>query len=143
MLRNFAVSVAGVFLTAAAASAAPMLSLSSSADLAHLTPGTPFTVDVLLSGLPSGAALSELSATVKFDQAVFGAPTSITPGLIVPQPLADPLDFLSASAPGLADASFNTFSTSAATQVTSNGVFYHFTLTPQTTGAGDLVVHCS
>ncbi len=63
-------------------------------DLDNLPLGVPTTILVQLSGLGVGQELDTLAATVVYDGALLGAP-SISSGPIVPNPLDDPLDFLS------------------------------------------------
>lgn len=126
---------AGLLCAASHSASAAAISLSSAADLQSLAIGTPVTISVSVSGIEPGQTLSLLGATVVFDGLLFSLP-SITPGAIVPNPLSDPLDFLSSSDLGLADASFFTFSTSPMEQVSANGEFYSFTVTPQQEGSG-------
>jgi len=96
------------------------------------------TIRVELSGLAAGDELESLAATVEFDGARLGAPVAITPGPIPPNPLNDPLDFVTASSYGLADGNFLTSGSTSAYRVTGNGVFYTFTLSAQTAGAGQI-----
>jgi hypothetical protein len=111
------------------------LALSSPDDLQSLSIGTPVTINVSLSGVEPGQTLSLLGASVAFDGSLFSLPT-IAPGTIVPDPLSDPLDFLSTSDTGLADASFFTFSALSSEQISQNGEFYSFAVTPIQEGNG-------
>lgn len=114
-----------------------ILTLSSPDDLANLTVGSPTTVSLSLSGLEPSTTLTLLAGTVSFDGTHFDIPT-ISSGPIVPNPLADPLDFLSTGDVGTADAVFFTFSTSAAEHITQDGEFFSFTLVPIVAGEGTL-----
>jgi len=129
-----------LFLLASVARANSVLTMSMSSpdDLANLTVGQTFTVNVSLGALGAGEQLQTLTGGVDFPSALLGSPVSISPGAIVPNPLANPLDFQTVSGVGQADASFVTFSMNAAEHITSNGVFYSFTLTALAVGSGQI-----
>jgi hypothetical protein len=132
----FALATFGLALCSAVA--APIVFFSSPDDLSDIQIGQIVTIRVELSGLPAGDELESLAATVQFDGAKLGAPVAITPGPILPNPLNDPLDFVTASGYGLADGNFLTSGSTSAYRVTGNGVFYTFTLSAQTAGAGQI-----
>lgn len=115
------------------------LSLEALANPLTLTVGQPVTFQVRLSGLESGQELDMLAVSVVYDGALLGTP-SITPGGIVPDPLADPLDFVVAPEAGLADATFSTdfANTSSAWHICSNDIFYDFDVEALREGAGTL-----
>ena len=114
------------------------LELSSSDDLLNLQVGDTATIDVSLAGLDTagGQELVTLSGSVKFPASLLGTPFNITPGLIIPNPLADPFDFQTVEDPGQADATFLTFSVDSATHITTNGVFFSFDVTTTPTSGG-------
>lgn len=114
----------------------PQLSVTSATALDSIQVGQVFTVDVSLSFLPNQTALETLAATVRFDAALLGTPLLITAGAIVPDPLYNPNDFLTAHAPGLADATFQTFGINPPDFINTNGVFMSFTIQAQTPGQG-------
>lgn len=114
------------------------MDLSSPDNLANLTVGQTFTINVSLGALAPGERLQSLTGAVEFPAAMLGTPQLIAAGAIVPNPLADPLDFQSVNAPGQADAIFVTFSPNASEQITANGVFYSFTLKALAVGSGQI-----
>ncbi len=125
-------------LVSSFAAAAPVVSFSSPDDLNNLIVGQSVTVRVNLANLASGDELQYLAATVNFDGAALGIPTSIDDGAILPSPLNDPLDFVTASAYGLADGNFLTAGTTSASHITSNGTFYTFHLIAQAPATGQI-----
>jgi hypothetical protein len=136
VVKNFLAVVAGVaavVLGGQPAAAAPILTLSTPADLANPTVGQTVMFDVTLSGLNAGDTLDVLQATVVFDAAQFGTPTAITPGAIIP----DANGFFTATAPGLADATYDEFF-GTFPQITSNGVFFSFDVVVQATGSSTI-----
>ena len=104
-------------------------------DLSALPVGSPVTIGVELAGLSPGASLDSLAATVTFDGSLLGTPT-LHAGLIVPNPLADPLDLLSTADTGLADMAFLTFGLNANQHIEGNGVFFSFDVTAAQVGSG-------
>jgi len=102
---------------------------SSTADLNALTPGEQVAFDVTLSGLTTGQQIGTLGATLVFDPSLLGAPLSVTPGAIVP----DITGFLTAPvpSPGVADASYEFLFANSLAPITSNGVFFQFTVAAQ------------
>ncbi len=124
----------------AMASAAPFLSLVPSAGTTPILVGQTLSIDVVLNDLPAGTQLELLSATVSFPAGSFQIPLSITPGPIVPDPLADPLDFLTIADAGLADISFQTNSLSAADRITTSGVFATIVLEANAIGGGEITL---
>jgi hypothetical protein len=111
---------------------------SSTADLAALQVGDSITFDVTLSGLDvaGNQALGTIGATLNFDPVTFGIPASITPGTIIP----DTTGFLTAPAAGVADASYTSVLANTSAEISSNGLFFEFTLVVQASGAGAGVV---
>lgn len=113
-----------------------LISLSSNVnDVNHLQIGEPVQFTVELAGLGIGDELVELSARATFEAAQFDSPI-ISVGAVLPNPLADPLDFTVVSGPGAVDATFLTFSAATTSHIVSNGAFFHFTINPQTVGQG-------
>ena len=112
------------------------LSLSSSpADLSSLMVNDVVMVDVILGGLGVSESLDFLGATVSFDPGVFGSPTGISPGAIIP----DPTGFIGSASPGLADGLFDAFFTASGTdEITTNGVFFSFDLQVVGSGSGSI-----
>jgi hypothetical protein len=110
----------------------------SHADLNSLVAGQSVTFDVTLSGLDvvGGQTLGSLLGTVAFDGTLLGQPLSITAGPIVP----DPTGFLSAPAPGVADASYLALFSVSGAVIAGNGTFFIFTVVVQSnvTGSGSL-----
>jgi len=141
-MRRMAIALAGAAIIALASQTSQAntlsLGLSSPDDLNNLTVGQPFTVDVSLAGLEAGEQLVSLTGSALFPGGILGAPASIDPGAIVPQPLADPLDFLTFADLGQADAAFSTFSADPAFHITADGVFYSFDLTAGARGSGQI-----
>lgn len=133
----------GVFVVMGSSDARAVVTLllESSADLQALAFGEAVTFNVRLSGLQSGQELDMLAATINYNGARLGMPT-ILPGEIVPDPLANPLDFLASPAVGQADASFSTDSTntSSASHIRNNGVFFSFQTQPSGAGKGQLSI---
>lgn len=107
-------------------------------DLNHLQSGQTATIDVRLSGLESGDTLSTLEATVVYDETVLGTP-DIVAGPIVPDPLNEPLDFLTAEKPGYAETTFLTFAEESSRQIDDNGLFFSFDVTALRPGQGELI----
>ena len=121
------VAAAAAWLLAAASTHAQVtLSLESGGpDVAQLYVGQTATVDVRLDGLQPGWQLDALAATVLYDESLLSAPT-ISPGPIVPNPLADPFDFLVWEEPGIAEGFFLTMGTEPSEFVATNGTFFSF-----------------
>ena len=133
----FVAAMAVSFVFPTAGWAVLSLELSSSDDLLDLQVGDTATIDVNLAGLDTagGQELVTLSGSVKFPASLLGTPFNITPGPIIPNPLADPFDFQTVNDPGQADATFLTFSVDSATHITTNGVFFSFDVTTTPTSA--------
>ena len=127
----------GVGMVGSEAQAVVTLSVASSTNPNALPVGQLVTFQVQLSGLTSGQELDFLAATVNYNSALLGTPT-IVKGGIIPNPLADPLDFTPSPAAGQADASFSTFSASSADHIRNNGVFYSFSTQVLMAGEGSL-----
>ena len=125
-----------VFLASSTTQADLMLSLAAeSADPSNLAVGQTVRFDVLLSGLPSGAALDYLAGTVTFDSSLLGSASAITAGGIIP----DPTGFVGAGFSGEADAFYDAvFFSVTNTPITANGVFYTFDVVTQQPGSGIL-----
>jgi hypothetical protein len=118
--------------------AVPSLTLSSiPSDLSNVVPGSMLTLSVRLSDLDAGTELDSLAATVEFDSLLLGEP-AVSKGQIVPDPLHDPLDFLSLVEPGTVDAAFSTLSADPAHHITENGTFYSFTVRAVGPGTGSI-----
>ena len=136
MFQRWAITIvviAALPFAAARTHAAVALSLGSdAAELGQLSIGVPVNFSVELSGLTGGQELDGLFATVGFDGALLGTPTTLTAGPIVPQAL----DFLTVTQPGLADGAFQTLSTQTTDHISTEGTFYSFQVTPQNTGTG-------
>jgi len=132
---------AALALPAAPALADFTISLRTDANTSNLYLDQAFTVEVVVSGLEPGQELSFLGVTVTADAFRVGTPGNILPGDIVPAAMASPMDFLTARAPGMADASFESSGMLSAQRVTSDGVFFTFELTPQ--HAGDISIEVS
>lgn len=120
-----ALSLAAVLVSANLAYGQISFSLSSPDNLNNLTVGSTATFHVSLSGVTSGQELDSAAAVVLFDSSLLDV-TSITAGAIVPNPLSNPLDFVSGSAPGLADATFFTLSPTTAHHLLADGVLFSF-----------------
>ncbi len=113
-----------------------ILSLASDApNLSQLPVGSALHMHVVLAGLGGGEELTELSARVEFSALQLGTP-ALSAGAIIPNPLADPLDFTVLPGPGEADSTFLTVSTATTSHITSNGIFFDFVVQPLTLGHG-------
>lgn len=113
-----------------------ILSLSApGAELADIHVGETVTFDVSVSGI-AGAGLSFLSVEVDFDSAVFGTPSAIVGGAILPY--ADPADlgFLPLPFSGSAQGSYDMVFAPLPTPITSDGVFFSFAVTALAPGSG-------
>lgn len=134
--RCWSFAVAAALIVASVAPARDItISLSTDADASNILLHQPFRVAVSVSGLLPGQELEFLAVTVGTDAFRLGTPAGISAGPIVPA--ASPGAFLSATAPGLADASF--YATSPA-RIATNGVFFSFDLTPDHAGSAALEV---
>ncbi len=120
-----------------AVQAAPMLSLSSSANLSTLTVGQTTTISVSLSGLTVGQQLQELLGSISFSPTLFAQPTSVTAGPIVPT-ITAPIFQTNTATPGFVDGLFDTGGLVGTTPITTNGVFFSFTLRAIATGVGSV-----
>lgn len=105
------------------------------ADLGHLTIGQTATIEVRLSGLAPGGELDTVAATLTYDASRLGEPR-IVPGPIVPDPLDDPLDFLTAEKPGYVETTFLMFGDESADRIRANGLFFFFDVTALAPGPG-------
>ena len=139
MKRSFLASLAAcsAMFFAFAVQAAPMLSLSSSANLSTLTVGQTTTISVSLSGLTVGQQLQELLGSISFSSTLFAQPTSVTPGPILPT-TTPPIFQTNTTTPGFVDGLFDTGGLVGTTPITSNGVFFSFTLRAIATGVGSI-----
>lgn len=133
----FTVSAAAALLCATASVHAQVtLSLESGGvDLSQLRVGDTATIEVRLSGLQPGQELDALSATVIYDSVLLGDP-AIAAGAILPNPLADPFDFLVWEGPGIAEGAFLTMGTESSDHVLSHGTFFSFDFTVLGVGTG-------
>ncbi len=94
--------------------------------------------EVVVSGLQPGQQLDFLGVTVSTDAYRMGTPDPILRGGIVPTPGASASDFLTARAPGIADASFYSSGTQPNHRITADGVFFTFDLTPRHAGVAPI-----
>lgn len=113
------------------------VALTTGVDPHQLQIGSPVQFFVELTGLPLGAELDSLFATVEYDVGKLGLAV-VSPGGILPNPLHDPLDFVSNVAPGLVDGAFTTIGLQGAQHISQVGVFYSFALTPIAAGSGSI-----
>jgi len=139
MTRSFRVGAASVFvLLGLGGPAAAQVSLqmdSGGMDMSEMKVGDTATIGVRLTGLQPGQQLDTLAATVVFNGAALGTPT-VTGGPIIPDPLNNPLDYLTLTDPGYAEATFLTFGEEAADRIRDNGLFYSFDVTAVAPGRG-------
>jgi len=138
-MRNILLGGATAFLILVqTCEAGLILTLTHNApDLNNLTVGQTVQFDVSLSGLGdlgNPAELSNLNVDVAFSALLFGTPTLVSEGPIVP----DPVDtFTAVSNAGGAGAIFdNIFLTPPAVTINSNGVFFSFQVVAQANGSG-------
>lgn len=125
MMKNSLLASLVVWATFASATAKAdlILSLSSPDDLSHFAVGTTATFEVSVSGTAADPP-GFLSASIQVDPSVLGSP-SVTAGSIVP----DLSGFdSSATGGGTVSASYDD-SIFGTAPITSDGVFYSFTLT--------------
>ena len=136
-----ALATAAIIAALASSAAADLnATITTDADTTNLFLQQPVVFEVAISGLEPGQQLDFLGITVAMDAYRMGTPNPITRGGIVPTPGADPSDFLTARAPGIADASFYCSGTLPTQRITSNGTFFTFTLTPQHAGSVPLEI---
>ncbi|MFO0911603.1 MAG: hypothetical protein U0795_01495 [Pirellulales bacterium] len=81
---------------------------------------------VEVQGLAPSEQVVGLAATIVFEAADFEADAP-SAGPIVPDPTADPLDFVSFADQGIVDGVFTTLSPEKHLQISDNGEFYEFT----------------
>jgi hypothetical protein len=105
--------------------AAPVLTVSASANTTTVELGHSISFDVELLGLAPDQRLDSLAATVTYDEILLGPPT-VTAGPIFPHPLDDPLDLLVSTGAGHVDVAFLTFGMGAADHIRANGTFFSF-----------------
>ena len=128
-----------------AANAAPILTLSSPTDLTTLTIGQNVTINVTLSGLAQGNLIYQMFSQVLFSPSVFtpvlnpGFTSGLTPGGIL-KTGTDVANFDSASSFNASNAAgnYSDSSPNVGTAISSNGLFYSFTLHAAATGSGGL-----
>jgi len=114
---------------------AATISLQSDSDLNAVLVVQQVTINVVLSGLEEGETLDYLPATVLFDSAILGSPTTPIAGPIVPDEnlffadVGESSDFVT----GLFDACSDPESS-----ITSDGVFYSFSVTAAAPGSTSL-----
>ncbi len=126
-------------LAAASTHAQVSLSLQSGGpNLTQLQVGQTVTVEVWLDGVQPGWQLDMLTATVLYEESLLSAPT-ISAASVVPDPLADPFDFLVWEEPGIAEGFFLTMGTEPSEFVTTNGTFFSFDVTVEALGSGSFV----
>jgi hypothetical protein len=99
--------------------------------------GRQVTFDVTLSGLDvaGNQQIGTLGATLSFDANLLGTPLSIGAGSIVPDTSA----FLISPGAGVADASYSEAFSSTSASITTNGLFFQFTVVAQSDlGSGNI-----
>ena len=120
--------------------AALQLSLSPSLAVPiEIHVGETLKLDVDLSGVSAGQELSVLAATVSLDGEILSQPV-ISPGDILPRPLHNPLDFVSSSDVGLADATFLSFGLDEVHHISTDGTFYSFDVTATAEGLSNIAI---
>jgi hypothetical protein len=134
------VVVAAIAALVSTAAADLTVTIRTDANIANLYLLQPVTFEVVISGLEPGQQLDYLGVTVAADPYRMGAADLISPGEIVPSVAASQLDFLTSSAPGVADASFYTTGGLPAHRITTDGVFFTFDFSPQHAGGVSLEV---
>ncbi len=123
--------------------AGPMVTISAPvADLSRIQVGDTVRFDVILSGLNPGDRLEFLGVSVRFPEAVFGAPENVISGLtpdgIIPQSEGFTGLRLSGEAVGIFD-SQPTLPTPSGLDyepITANGLFFSFTVKALAEGTG-------
>jgi hypothetical protein len=113
--------------------AAPVVSLTCSADPQMLQVGQPVSFDVRLSGFEAPQELSYLAAIVSYTGDVLG-PSVVTCGDVVPSPLHDSADFASIEGDHGVEAIFLTAGESSDDHIRGDGVFFHFNADVLATG---------
>lgn len=108
--------------------------IRTDADITNLFLQQPVRFEVVVSGIRPGQELDFLGITVTMNAFRMGTPNPVLRGGIVPTPGASTTDFLTARAPGLADASFLSPGTLSTQRITSDGIFFTFDVTPQRAG---------
>ena len=132
-LKSVGLAVALCLVSLTQARAGVTLTLSSTTpDLLHLHIGDTVEVDVTLSGLVPNDTLDFLAADVKFDGTLFGTPTSVVAGPIVP----DLTGFSHGASSGLGNGNYDDLFANSGTPITSNGVFFFFIVKAQAAGSG-------
>jgi hypothetical protein len=131
-------ATAGVLLLAASiCQASIQLSMSSApANLGALQINNVINVSVSLFGLTPGEQIGALGADISFSQSLLGSPTVPTPGAIVP----DSTGFFSSiigSGSG-ETAVYDVLFSKSGTPITSNWVFYAFSVTAKAAGSDDI-----
>jgi hypothetical protein len=115
-----------------------LLSVSSSADVNHLTVGQSVTFNVDLSGVTPGdptSYLSYLAATVKYDTSLLSPSPAITVGAIVP----DATNFFPTSFTDKADGFYDSvFGIEPSDPISTNDTFFSFTVTTRAAGDGTI-----
>lgn len=112
------------------------LSLSTSADPAHLQIGNSVTFDVNLSGIDptnSDTYLSYLAATIDYDNSLLNSNPVVAAGAIIP----DPSGFVGTGFFAAADAYYDGVFL-ASTPISQDGTFFSFQVTPLQAGSGTL-----
>jgi len=118
----FALILASSLLSGRAGRADLILSISSPNDLNNLAIGAAATFDISVSGTAADAP-GYLSASIQYDPVVFGSP-AVTPGPIVP----DTSGFDSSATGGGTVSAYYDDSIFGTAPITSDGLFYSFTL---------------
>ena len=142
-MRNVILCMATVlFLLSKTCEAGMIFNLSSNAsDLNNLTVGQNVQVNVYLSGLGdfgNPTELSNLNVDVMFSELLFGTPTLVSAGPIVPDPINT---FTGVGNAGVAGAIFdNIFLTPPAVTLSSNGLFFSFQVVALATGSGTIIM---
>lgn len=101
-----------------------------------LNVGETALIDIVLTGVDTGESLDSLAATVSVGPVARAL--GVTAGDILPSPLNDPSDLVTALNGSVADVAFLTFGTSTADQILGDGFFFTLEIEAQAVGASEL-----
>ena len=144
-MRRFATaslaSLALILLAGSTCQAGPVVSLSSTTpDLDHIQVGDIVRFDITLSSLNPGDTLELLGVSVDFPGLNFGAPTSNSPSLEPAGIVPDLRGYSGATPTGSAVGLYDTLNLFPPPDffpdITSNGLFFSFTVTALAAGSG-------
>lgn len=135
-----------LLIVSGAARAAPVVVLSSPADLTHISPGQTITINVSLAELMDDEELALLAAGVRSPNALFEAPSTLRAGGIVPDPSPDNFQTnIDVQSPVIDPRVSNTIFTDAIFEaadegegITRNGTFFSFDLMADRPGSGEI-----